>query len=175
MPALEERHWKVIHYLRRKLTDERTVPYFVIACMENGLRVHEFRALFPSGYHRGACRIAGVSYAALVAADPTHTYELKPFLPPRYPVGPSGFLTSFDAWDEEFAATVGREAQVPSLTERHREVMRYLRSFFSEQHAVPLVYETCRAMNLSLDELYQLFPGGYRRGACRMAGLPLVP
>ena len=33
----------------------------------------------------------------------------------------------------------------------------------------------CRAANLTLEELQTLFPGGYRRGACRMAGLPYIP
>jgi len=173
--GLSGRHWSVIRYLRRKVLEEKTLPYFVVACIENGLRLHEFRALFPTGYHRGACRIAGISYAATLAMNAALADEITPMMRARYPVSPVGFLERFDAWDEEFAAAVAREWKLPALTERHWRVVRYLRNHYAANHAVPVVYETCRATGLSLKEFGQLFPGGYRRGACRMAGLPLLP
>ena len=173
--GLEARRWSVIRYLRHKLLEENTLPYFVTACMDNGFRLNEFRALFPTGYHRGACRIAGVSYAATLAMNAALAYELTPMVRARYPVSPVGFLERFEAWDEEFATTVAREWGLQSLSERHWQVVRFLRGYYAAHHTVPVVYETCRATGLSLEELGQLFPGGYRRGACRMAGLPLLP
>ena len=58
--GLSEKHWDFISYLRNKFVNERIVPVVVIACMENQLRLNEFRKLFPTGYHRGACKIAGM-------------------------------------------------------------------------------------------------------------------
>lgn len=58
--GLGERHWQIIRYLRLKLEQEHTVPFFVMACMDNGLKIAEFRQLFPTGYMRGACRAAGL-------------------------------------------------------------------------------------------------------------------
>jgi tRNA 2-thiouridine synthesizing protein E len=172
--SLGERHWRILRYLRRQLVDQHRVPYFVIACMENGLRIAEFRTLFPDGYHRGACRIAGISLAAMVASDVAHTYEVVPPPAARHPIGPLGFLARFEAWDEDFAARVAGELGV-ELTERHRQVLAFLREAYAARGACPAVRETCRAVGLSRGELEALFPGGYRRGACRMAGLPLVP
>ncbi len=47
-----------------------------------------------------------------------------------------------------------------------------VRDYFDEHRNSPTVYETCSITGLSLDDLHELFPDGYRRGACRMAGLP---
>jgi tRNA 2-thiouridine synthesizing protein E len=170
--GLDERHWRVIRYLRRKLTEERTVPYFVIACMDNGLRIHEFREIFPAGFHRGACRIAGISYAFTVATNIALTYELTPMVWSKYPLSPAGFLQRFDAWDEEFAGAVARELDLPSIGDTHWRVIRFLRDYYRVHATVPTVHEACRAAGLTLKELTELFPGGYQGGACRMAGLP---
>ncbi len=58
--GMAERHWSFIRYLRRKFLEEKTVPVVVIACAENGIGLSQFRQLFPTGYHRGACKIAGI-------------------------------------------------------------------------------------------------------------------
>lgn len=172
--GLDERHFRVIHYLRREHADGR-VPYFVIACMQNGLKLSEFRALFPTGYCRGACRLAGLSYEAIYASDPAHLDEIVPRASSRYPLSATGFLTRFEAWDESFATALAASWKMPPLTPRHWQVIGYLRDFFLAHRVVPVVYETCRACGLSLEELETLFPAGYRRGACRIAGLPYGP
>jgi len=58
----EEKHWSFIRYLRKKFLEEKTVPVVVLACADNDLRLSEFKLLFPTGYHRGACKIAGINY-----------------------------------------------------------------------------------------------------------------
>ena len=63
----------------------------------------------------------------------------------------------------------------PTLTEKQREVIDFLRRFYAERGEIPTVLETCREHGLDLAELGELFPGGYRRGACRIAGLPFFP
>ena len=57
------------------------------------------------------------------------------------------------------------------LTDRHWQIIRYLRSRFERTGAVPTVYETCTANDIELDELERLFPDGYHRGAVKVAGL----
>ncbi len=52
--GLSERHWEFIRYLRGQFLDEETVPVLVMACAENRMHLSELRALFPTGYHRGA-------------------------------------------------------------------------------------------------------------------------
>jgi tRNA 2-thiouridine synthesizing protein E len=68
-------HWKFIQYLRKKFLTEKTVPLTVFACIDNRLRLRRFRELFPAGYLRGACRIAGLDFAFIAGSNPCLTYE----------------------------------------------------------------------------------------------------
>jgi tRNA 2-thiouridine synthesizing protein E len=171
--GLTEEHWKFIRYLRDKFTGEGEVPFAVLACADNKLRLKRFRALFPKGYLRGACRIAGINFAFLTDSNIWLTYEVKEPDKARQKASELGFLDDFDSWKEDFAHRVVRSWELPDgLTDRHWEVIRYLRDAFGTTRTVPTIYEVCKANNLSLTDLGHLFPQGYRRGACRAAGLP---
>jgi len=174
--GLTGEHWSLVRYLRNKFLRDRTVPLVVFACLDNGLRLSRLRYLFPTGYHRGACRIAGIHFEFLRDANFNLTLETYTTPWAGYPLSPLGFLDDFDRWDERFAWLVGREHGLSGgLSERHRRVMAFLRVHYRNTGTIPTIYETCRTHGLGLDELAGLFPGGYRRGACRMAGLPPLP
>jgi tRNA 2-thiouridine synthesizing protein E len=173
--GLTEDHWRVIWFLRRRIEVEHDVPSFVVACMEMGLSISKFRGLFPTGYMRGACKAAGISFSAISECIPLQTYENLPNIWMQYKLTALGFLESFDAWDERFANLVAKEWDLPcGLTEAHWKVIRFLRQRYTATGSIPPVYETCRTNQLSLQDLHTLFPAGYRRGACRLAGLPLA-
>ncbi len=55
-------HWDVIQYLREYFVDTGDCPTIFAVCKANGLRPREMKRLFPTGYHRGLCRISGVHY-----------------------------------------------------------------------------------------------------------------
>ena len=107
--GLTKEHWDFIHYLRRKFIDEETVPVVVIACADNKLRLREFRHLFPTGYHRGACRIAGINYEFMWKTNHWLTYETSPMIRAEYKMSPLGFLENHMDWDERFAELIVRE------------------------------------------------------------------
>ena len=173
--GLNEDHWKFIAYLRKKLTEEKEVPVVVFACVDNGLRLSKLRSLFPTGYHRGACKIAGINYAFLYDSNIWHTYESYTFAEAEHEVTPLGFLKDFDSWNERFAKAVVKEWDLPAgFVDGHRTVISILRDRFAITEVVPTVYETCKAAGMGLSDLLELFPSGYRRGACRAAGLPFV-
>lgn len=180
--GLTEEHWAFIRYLRDKHGIDRSLPAVVFACMDNGLTLGGFRRLFPTGYFRGACRIAGIDYDFICAANHLVTYETDwssydglPTTLGRYALTPLGFLERFEDWEEEFAEAVARELKLPDgLTDRHWQVVRFLRDFYQQQHRVPTIAETCKPNQLNLRDFGALFPAGYRRGACRIAGLPFV-
>ncbi|MFA4916856.1 MAG: TusE/DsrC/DsvC family sulfur relay protein [Syntrophales bacterium] len=171
--GLTEEHWKFIRYLREKFIEEGTVPVVVLACAENGLKLSKLRALFPTGYHRGACKIAGISYAFMYKINIWLTYESYTALKDKYKLDPTGFLENFEEWDEDFTLHIVNEWNLPNgLTDRHRHVIIFLREYYKKTKNIPTIFKTCSANNMSLDELHELFPEGYRRGACRIAGLP---
>ena len=174
--GLTKKHWDFIRYLRKKLTEEKKLPTVINACAENKVRLKKFRLLFPTGYHRGACKIAGINYEFMCESKYCLcSYEIPPSIRADYKISPLGFLEDFDQWDERFAFFVIREWNLPQgLTERHREIIRFLRGFYERNKDIPTIFETCKATRLTLEELEELFPDGYQRGACRIAGLPFL-
>lgn len=171
--GLTDRHWELIHYLRHKFLEENTVPVLVMACADQDIRLSELRSLFPAGYHRGACKIAGINYKFMYETNYWLTYETAPPIKERYQLDSLGFLSRADQWDEDFVELAMSQRDNPTTpTDRHMQVLHYLRNFFAVNQTIPVVHETCVANDLTLDDLRELFPGGYRRGACRIAGLP---
>jgi tRNA 2-thiouridine synthesizing protein E len=171
--GLTEEHWAFIRYLRNKFLEEKTVPLVVYACADNNLRLSRLAFLFPTGYHRGACKVAGINYQFMFDCNPWITYESYSVLKSEYELTEAGFLKSFDLWDERFARIVAGECRLPDgLTDKHWRIVRYLRDYYSRTKNIPTVFEACRENGIDMGELRDLFPGGYRRGACRIAGLP---
>ena len=171
--GLSDRHWQVISYLRQQFLDEMSVPVVVVACLQNNMRLGELRQLFPTGYHRGACKIAGINYKFIAKSNIWLTYETTGVFKSHYPLDRLGFLLDHMKWDEDFAVAIYNEMNLPGeMTEEHWSVIRFLRNRYENNREIPTIYETCTANLLGLGELRDLFPAGYRRGACRMAGLP---
>lgn len=171
--GLTPEHWAFIHYLRRKFIEEKTVPLVVYACADNNLRLSRFAFLFPTGYIRGACRIAGINYRFMYESNPWLTYESYSTLQSEYRLTESGFLESFEQWNDRFARIVASEWQLPEgLTEKHWQVIRYLRDYYRNTGTIPSVHAVCKANGIEADGFLDLFPDGYRQGACRIAGLP---
>lgn len=171
--GLSEEHWKFIKYLRKKFLEEKTVPVVVHACADNNLKLHDLRKLFPTGYHRGACKIAGINYKFMFETNHWLTYETPLILGSMYKMSPAGFLENFEDWSEDFAHFVVSGWKLPSgLTDKHKQIIAYLRESYRKNKNIPTIYNACENNQLSLNELLELFPEGYRRGACRVAGLP---
>jgi len=171
--GLNEEHWRIIRYLRRRFREDETVPYVVTACMDNGVRIGRLRHLFPSGYMRGACRLAGIDFEFLRSVNILLTFENYSTLISQFKCSETGYLEDFEGWDVRFAAYVASDWNLPQgLTDTHRQVIDYLRDYYRRQRTVPTVFETCKENGLTIDALEALFPEGYRRGACRSAGLP---
>ncbi len=168
-------HWSFLEYLRRKFHEENTIPLLVVACMENRLHLSDLRRLFPTGYHRGACRIAGINYDFISSVNLWHTYETAPPAKAPYDIDQVGFLKDHRQWDPgfvDFIQQMGGSSYHPG--KEGMKILLYLRRRYRDTGTVPTVFETCTANGLGLEELGKLFPGGYRRGACRLAGLPFL-
>ena len=171
--GLTKEHWDFISYIREKFLKERKFPSLVEACAENHLHLGKLKLLFPTGYCRGACRIAGLNYNFINEANSWAFCETAPILMREFKVTSQGFLEDFNQWSERFANLVGYEWKLPDgLTDKHWEIIRFLRNYYLIMNNIPTVYEVCQAHGLDVEDLQELFPEGYRRGACRIAGLP---
>ena len=90
-----------------------------------------------------------------------------------YQVDVRGFLINPDDWDEYYAAHRAYDMKIAGgrLTDRHWEIIHFLRRWFENKHEVPTVYQLCDEYGMELEELETLFPDGYHRGAIKISGL----
>jgi len=170
---LTDKHWQLIRYIRSTVADHRQCPLVYAACRAIGLRLRELQALFPSGYLRGACRLAGVTYKEGFLNYWLPEPEAAPAISDKvYRVDARGFLIDPAEWDEQFAVHKAHELKMAEpLTPHQWRIIRYLRERFQKSGQVPTIYDLCADNELELDELERLFPDGYHRGAVKLAGL----
>ncbi|WP_371367434.1 Sulfite reductase, dissimilatory-type subunit gamma [Sporomusa rhizae] len=83
-----------------------------------------------------------------------------------------GFLVDPADWAEDLVAYFAQQEDVSELTEQHWKVINYLRDYFKQYGIAPMVRKLCKETGFSLKEIYELFPTGPAKGACKLAGLP---
>jgi len=178
---LTNEHWDAIHFIRQVYDDTGICPTIFAACKAIGLRPREMKKLFPTGYHRGLCRIAGVQYWVHRLPDNSHTKDAMADIKAisgnkHYSVDVRGFLVDPDAWDANYAMHRALEMNIPQgqLTDRHWQIIEYVRDTFKREKRIPTVYETCEKCLVGIEELESLFPDGYHRGVLKIAGLRFV-
>lgn len=88
-------------------------------------------------------------------------------------VNDEGFLVHPHEWNEDLARFLARtEENLEDLTEEHWSVIRFIRQHYEEKQSAPMVRSICKVTGLPLKKVYELFPSGPAKGACKLAGLP---
>lgn len=88
-------------------------------------------------------------------------------------VNEEGFLLDPGVWNEELALFLARkEENLESLDDDHWAVIRFIRQHFLENQSAPMVRSICKTTGIPLKRIYELFPSGPAKGACKLAGLP---
>ena len=89
-----------------------------------------------------------------------------------------GYLVNLNDW-EEGCANVMAALDNAELTESHWEVINFLREYYQEYQIAPAVRVLTKAIGKKLGAdkgnskyLYELFPYGPAKQACKYAGLP---
>ncbi len=83
-----------------------------------------------------------------------------------------GFLWHVGDWTEEIAEVLASELGIGRLDEFQWTVIRFLRDYYAYHGRAPMNRDLKAGLGISLMDLEALFPGGIRRGARRIAGLP---
>ena len=83
-----------------------------------------------------------------------------------------GFIQEPAKWTKEVAAALAATEGVASLTERHWMLINYLRDYYQKFGIAPMIRKMCKEVGMKLQEVYELFPSGPAKGACKAAGLP---
>jgi tRNA 2-thiouridine synthesizing protein E len=83
-----------------------------------------------------------------------------------------GFIQQTDKWDKNVALALAVTEGVQDLTEKHWQLVNYLRDYYLKFGVAPMIRKVCKDNNMKLGEIYELFPSGPAKGACKVAGLP---
>ena len=89
-----------------------------------------------------------------------------------FEVDEDGFIQNPELWDEEVAKALAPTENVPELTEEHWKVIRYIRDYYLKFGVAPMIRKLCKETKFDLKKIYELFPSGPAKGACKIAGLP---
>ena len=87
-------------------------------------------------------------------------------------VDPEGFLTDPAQWSDELAVEIARENGIDPLTERHWQVVRFMRDTYLQTGNAPSIRTLGKASGVPVKELYELFPKGPAKLAAKIAGIP---
>ena len=89
-----------------------------------------------------------------------------------------GFIEDFSQWTLDLANYLADEEKV-EMTDEHWEVVNFLRDYYNEYQIAPAIRVLVKQMKKAFGPekgnnkyLYQLFPYGPAKQACKIAGLP---
>ena len=87
-------------------------------------------------------------------------------------VNEEGFLLRPEEWDQKVAEILAEDQEgIANLTDEHWAAINYIRQYYLENGNAPMVRTLCKTTELSLKHIYELFPSGPAKGACKVAGL----
>jgi tRNA 2-thiouridine synthesizing protein E len=87
-------------------------------------------------------------------------------------VDEDGFIQEPGTWTEDLARAIAKTEDVPELTDSHWKVVNYLRGYYQQFGIAPMIRKLCKETGFPLKDIYELFPSGPAKGACKIAGLP---
>jgi tRNA 2-thiouridine synthesizing protein E len=81
-----------------------------------------------------------------------------------------GFMVDAATWTEEIGQAIAEALEV-DLTDRHWQVINFSRSDFEANGEPPTLRRITQQTEVSMKEMYQLFPDGPAKIAANIAGL----
>ncbi len=89
-----------------------------------------------------------------------------------FTVDEDGFIESYSDYCEEWVQWVKKEEGIEELNDEHRQVVKVLQDYYEKNGIAPMVRILSKLTGFKLKHIYELFPSGPGKGACKMAGLP---
>lgn len=95
-----------------------------------------------------------------------------------YEVDEEGYLMDWSVWAEGIASVMAKEDGL-ELSDAHWDVIRFLREYFEKYQIAPMIKILTKELAKKYGKekgntkyLYELYPAGPAKQACRYAGLP---
>jgi len=96
----------------------------------------------------------------------------------QYEVDEDGYLLNLGDWNAELAERLA-ELESVKMTGEHWEIINFLRDYYDQYQIAPMIKILTKAIGKKLGKekgktkyLYDLFPAGPAKQACKIAGLP---
>jgi tRNA 2-thiouridine synthesizing protein E len=89
-----------------------------------------------------------------------------------FEVDEDGFLQRFDDWTPLWVEFVKDSEGIKDISEDHQKVIDFLQDYYKKNGIAPMVRILSKVTGFKLKQIYELFPSGPGKGACKMAGLP---
>jgi len=83
-----------------------------------------------------------------------------------------GFIQEPEKWGKEMAEDLAKTEEAYPMSENHWKVVNYLRDYYLKFEIAPPIRMLVKSTGFSLKEIYEMFPSGPAKGACKVAGLP---
>jgi len=87
-------------------------------------------------------------------------------------VDEGGFIQETEKWSKEVAEDLAKTEGVYPMSNEHWKVVNYIRNYYLEYEIAPPIRKLVKETGLNLKDIYELFPSGPAKGACKVAGLP---
>ncbi len=87
-------------------------------------------------------------------------------------VDAEGFLTDAAQWNEQIATDIARANGIDELTERHWQVVNFMRDTYLSTGSAPSIRTLGKTSGVPIKELYALFPKGPAKLAAKIGGIP---
>ena len=87
-------------------------------------------------------------------------------------VDSEGFLEDPGVWTPEIAVEIAKANGIDALTERHWQVVNFMRTTYLETGTAPSIRTLGKTSGVPIKELYQLFPKGPAKLAAKVGGIP---
>jgi len=95
-----------------------------------------------------------------------------------YEVDEEGYLLNPEDWNKELAEAIAKTEEI-EMTEKQWEVVNFLKDYYKEYQIAPMIKILIKEMAKMFGPekgnnkyLYELFPAGPAKQACKIAGLP---
>jgi dissimilatory sulfite reductase related protein len=89
-----------------------------------------------------------------------------------FSVDEEGFLKRYSDWCFEWVEYVRTAQGIEALSDEHWKLISILRDYYEENGMPPMVRILSKATGFKMKHIFELFPAGPGKGACKMAGLP---
>ena len=83
-----------------------------------------------------------------------------------------GFIQDPEQWSKEMAEDLAKTEEASPMSEEAWKVVNYIRDYYIKFEIAPPIRKLTKETGFDLKHVYEMFPSGPAKGACKIAGLP---